>query len=150
MNSEARLDSEEAIIQGFLAPLAAGAPGALGLKDDCAVVAPSAGCELVLKTDAIAAGVHFLPDDPAADIGWKALAVNVSDLAAKGARPIGYLMSLAFPEAPTRAWVSGFCDGLRVAQDAFGCRLTGGDTDQFSNHDFFSHEYTNDFLICST
>ena len=83
------LHSEEAIIQRFLAPLAAGFPGALGLQDDCAVAAPSAGCEFVFKTDAIAEGVHFLSEDPPADIGWKALAVNISDLAAKAATPIG-------------------------------------------------------------
>jgi thiamine-monophosphate kinase len=124
------LKSEESIIQGYLAPLAAGHPGALGLKDDCAVVAPSAGCEFVLKTDAIAEGVHFLADDRPSDIGWKALAVNVSDLAAKGARPVGYLMSLSFPIAPSREWMAEFADGLGEAQSAFGMHLLGGDTDR--------------------
>ena len=128
--SDARLETEEAIIQGFLSPLAAGAPGALGLQDDCAIAAPTPGCEFVLKTDAIASGVHFLPDDPPADIGWKALAVNVSDLAAKGARPVGYLMSLAFPQAPTRDWMTAFARGLGDAQTAFGMHLLGGDTDR--------------------
>jgi thiamine-monophosphate kinase len=127
---EHELRTEESIIQGYLAPLAAGHPGALGLKDDCAVIAPSAGCEFVLKTDAIAEGVHFLADDRAADIGWKALAVNVSDLAAKGARPVGYLMSLAFPVAPSRDWMAGFAAGLEAAQSAFGMHLLGGDTDR--------------------
>jgi thiamine-monophosphate kinase len=126
----APLATEEAIIQGYLAPLAAGAPGAFGLKDDCAVIAPSPGCELVLKTDAIAAGVHFLPDDSPVDIGWKALAVNVSDLAAKGARPLGYLMSLSFPGPPTRDWMAAFASGLAEAQAAFGIHLLGGDTDR--------------------
>ena len=130
MTDEQRLQTEEAIIQGFLAPLAAGAPGAFGLKDDCAVAAPSPGCEFVLKTDAVAAGVHFLATDAPADIGWKALAVNVSDLAAKGAKPVGYLMSLAFPEAPTRVWMAGFAEGLAAAQSAFGMHLLGGDTDR--------------------
>ena len=125
-----RLDTEEAIIQGYLAPLAAGFPGALGLKDDCAVAAPAPGHEFVFKTDAIAEGVHFLPGDPPADIGWKALAVNVSDLAAKGARPVGYLMSLAFPEAPMRTWMAEFARGLAEAQAAFGIHLMGGDTDR--------------------
>lgn len=124
------LETEEAIIQGFLAPLAAGAPGSFGLQDDCATIAPSSGYELVLKTDAIAEGVHFLSDDDPADVGWKALAVNVSDLAAKGARPLGYLMSLAFPAAPTREWMSGFARGLGEAQRAFGMHLLGGDTDR--------------------
>lgn len=130
MSAQPTLQSEEAIIQGFLVALAAGAPGALGLKDDCATAAPSPGCEFVLKTDAIAEGVHFLRSDAAADIGWKALAVNVSDLAAKGAKPVGYLMSLAFPEAPTREWMAGFAAGLGEAQKAFGIHLLGGDTDR--------------------
>jgi thiamine-monophosphate kinase len=125
-----KLTSEESIIQGYLAPLAAGHAGALGLKDDCAVVAPSAGCEFVLKTDAIAESVHFFSDDRPADIGWKALAVNVSDLAAKGARPVGYLMSLSFPAAPTRQWMADFAAGLGEAQSAFGMHLLGGDTDR--------------------
>ena len=115
-----RVASEEALIGEFLAPLAAGYPGAFGLKDDCAVVAPPPGHELVLKTDAIAEGVHFLSDDDPADIGWKALAVNVSDLAAKGAKPLIYLMSLAFPEAPQRDWMARFAAGLAAAQEAFG------------------------------
>ena len=62
-----------------------GDPGAFGLKDDCAVITPAPGTELVLKTDPVAEGVHFLPGDAPQDIAWKALAVNVSDLAAKGA-----------------------------------------------------------------
>lgn len=125
-----QLQSEEAIVQRFLAPLAAGFPGALGLKDDCAVAAPRPGFEFVLKTDAIAEGVHFLPTDAPADIGWKALAVNVSDLAAKGAVPVGYLMSLAFPQAPTAEWMAEFARGLGEAQAAFGIHLMGGDTDR--------------------
>ena len=125
-----RIETEEAIIQQFLAPLAAGFPGAFGLQDDCAVAAPAPGHEFVFKTDAIAADVHFLASDDPRDIGWKALAVNVSDLAAKGARPVGYLMSLAFPEAPTRSWMSGFAQGLAEAQSAFGLQLMGGDTDR--------------------
>lgn len=121
---------EEAIIAEFMVPLAAGFPGAFGLTDDCAVVAPEPGHELVLKTDAIAEGVHFIGDESAADIGWKALAVNVSDLAAKGARPVAYLMSLSFPAAPDRAWLAGFTAGLAEAQAAFGIHLAGGDTDR--------------------
>jgi thiamine-monophosphate kinase len=120
---------EEAII-ALLAPLTNGAPGAFGLQDDCALIAPKPGTELVLKTDPVAEGVHFLPGEAPADIAWKALAVNVSDLAAKGATPVGYLMALSFPEAPTRRWLSAFADGLRVAQTHFGCRLLGGDTDR--------------------
>ena len=84
----------------------------------------------MLKTDPIAEGVHFLRGDAPADIAWKALAVNVSDLAAKGATPLAYLMALSFPEAPARAWMAQFVEGLRAAQDRFGCHLIGGDTDR--------------------
>ena len=120
----------EADIIAMLAPLAEGVPGAFGLMDDCALITPEAGSELVLKTDPVAEGVHFLPDDAPEDIAWKALAVNVSDLAAKAARPIGYLMALSFPEAPSTAWMGRFVAGLRQAQQRFGCALIGGDTDR--------------------
>ena len=95
------LSGEEAII-ALLAPLTEGHAGAFGLKDDCALLTPEPGTELVLKTDPVAEGVHFLPGDAPQDIAWKALAVNVSDLAAKGAAPLGYLMALSFPTPPTR------------------------------------------------
>src|SRR5262245_61061056 len=124
-----QLHGEEEII-ALLAPLAEGAPGAFGLKDDCALLTPERGTELVLKTDPIAEGVHFLPGEAPADIAWKALAVNASDLAAKGAQPVGYLMALSFPEAPSRQWLSAFVAGLEEAQTRFGCRLLGGDTDR--------------------
>jgi len=122
--------SEGELIETYLAPLAAGYPGAFGLGDDCAVAAPRAGHEFVLKTDAIAAGVHFLPDDAPEDIAWKALAVNVSDLTAKAAHPVGYLLSLSFPAAPSHGWMRRFAAGLAEAQAAFGMRLWGGDTDR--------------------
>lgn len=128
-----RIDSEEALIDEFLAPLAAGFPGAFGLADDCAVIAPGAGEELVVTTDAIVAGVHFFADEDPGAIAWKALAVNVSDLIAKGAAPLAYLMTLALPEAPERGWFTAFSDGLRRAQEAFGCTLAGGDTDRTPN-----------------
>lgn len=121
---------EEELIQSLFAPLAAGFPGALGLKDDCACLTPPAGHDLVLTTDAAAAGVHFFPDDAPADIAWKALAANVSDLTAKGARPIAYLMALSFPEPPQRGWAEAFAAGLGAAQDAFSIVLAGGDTDR--------------------
>jgi thiamine-monophosphate kinase len=123
------LHGEEAII-ALLAPLTESDPGAFGLKDDCALLTPEPGTQLVLKTDPVAEGVHFLPGDAPEDIAWKALAVNVSDLAAKGATPVGYLMALSFPEAPSRGWLTAFAAGLRNAQTAFGCHLLGGDTDR--------------------
>lgn len=125
-----RADSEEAIIGGYWAPLAEGFAGAFGLKDDCALIAPPPGCELVATTDAVIAGVHFFPDEDPGAIAWKALAVNVSDLIAKGAEPLAYLMAVAFPEAPERNWLSAFAAGLARAQARFGCRLAGGDTDR--------------------
>jgi thiamine-monophosphate kinase len=124
-----RLCGEEALIR-LLAPLASGAPGAFGLADDCALIGVEPGTQLVLKTDPVAEGVHFFGDDAPEDIGWKALAVNASDLAAKAARPLGYLMALSFPEAPTAAWLKRFAAGLEAAQTAFGCHLLGGDTDR--------------------
>src|SRR5215471_21094284 len=126
---EERVHGEEAIIR-LLAPLARAAPGAFGLEDDCALIASQPGTELVLKTDPVAEGVHFLSDDAPEDIGWKALAVNASDLAAKAAQPLGYLMAVSFPEAPTVGWFKRFAAGLEAAQTAFGCHLLGGDTDR--------------------
>src|SRR6202521_2847203 len=123
------LHGEEAIIR-VLVPLAQGFPGAFGLQDDCALITPAPGTELVLKTDPVAEGVHFLSHDAPEDIAWKALAVNVSDLAAKAARPLGYLMALSFPEAPSATWLSRFAAGLAEAQARFGCHLIGGDTDR--------------------
>ena len=127
--AEQQLTSEAELI-ALLAPLTAGAPGAFGLRDDCAQLSPRPGYDLVLKTDPVRAGVHFFADDAPEDIAWKALAVNVSDLAAKGAEPVAYLMALSFPEVPERAWMTRFAEGLRQAQTAFGCHLIGGDTDR--------------------
>ena len=81
-HQEQRLHGEEALIR-LLAPLTNDAPGAFGLADDCALIAVEPGAQLVLKTDPVAEGVHFFGDDAPEDIGWKALAVNASDLAAK-------------------------------------------------------------------
>lgn len=120
---------EDDLIQSAFAPLASSFAGALGLKDDCAFLTPPDGEDLVLTADAVAAGVHFFPQDDPSDIAWKALAVNVSDLIAKGARPLVYLSVLSFPEKPERAWLDGFSRGLAEAQSAFGLQLAGGDTD---------------------
>lgn len=124
-----RIKDETEIVQIFLAPLAAGMPGAFGLGDDAAVLSHPPGTDLVVSNDPVIAGVHFFPDDEARDIAWKALAVNVSDLVAKGAKPIAYTMALAFPEVPSKSWMTGFARGLDTAQRAFGCGLIGGDTD---------------------
>lgn len=125
-----RIASEADVIATYLAPLAETFPGALGLRDDAAVIVPPAGHDLVVTTDAIAAGVHFLAGDAAGDIGWKALAVNVSDLAAKGAEPLAYQMALSFPDSPTHLWMTQFSQGLAQAQTTFGLVLCGGDSDR--------------------
>ncbi|HRY06780.1 MAG TPA: thiamine-phosphate kinase [Hyphomicrobiaceae bacterium] len=126
-SADQRLHSEAAIIGEFFAPLCEGDEGAGGLSDDCAVLSPSPGTDLVITTDSLIEGVHFFPGDVPA---FKALAVNVSDLIAKGAVPERYLLTIALPEAPTRAFMTRLADGLAQAQRAFSCRLVGGDTDR--------------------
>lgn len=116
------------IIGEIFAPLAAGAPGAWGLKDDAALFHPSAGFETVLTVDAMVAGVHFLPDDPPESIAKKLLRVNLSDLAAKGAVPRGYLLVTAFPPDIDIGWIRRFAEGLAADQARYGVSLWGGDT----------------------
>ena len=118
--------SEAALIARYFAPLAG--PGAEGLRDDAASLTPSAGHDLVLTTDAIVAGIHYFPDDPSASIARKALGVNLSDLAAKGAAPRGFLLTLALPDDWTEDWLARFSEGLREASSAHRCPLLGGDT----------------------
>jgi thiamine-monophosphate kinase len=125
-----KIDSEEAIIGAFFAPLTRGFAGAFDLADDCAALQPEPGTDLIVTTDAVVAGVHVFADEDPGAIAWKALAVNISDLTAKGAAPRAYLMMLSLPEAPERPWLQAFCEGLRAAQEAFGCHLVGGDTDR--------------------
>lgn len=127
--AHARIENETELIQTYLAPLADGMAGAFGLTDDAAFLRPAPGTDLVFSSDPIIAGVHFFADDRPADIAWKALACNASDMAAKGAAPVAYLLTLALPEAPERAWIAAFADSLRAAQSEFGCKLIGGDTD---------------------
>lgn len=126
MNGKVQNESE--LIATYLAPLAG--EGGLGLADDAALIAADGQHDLVVTTDPIVRGVHFFADDAAADIAWKALAVNVSDVVAKGAAPFAYTLALGLPEAPTHAWMRDFACGLEAAQAAFGCRLIGGDTDR--------------------
>ena len=85
------------LIARYFAPLAARFPGAGGLKNDIAVLSLSPGYELIVKTDAVVAGVHFLPDDPPDLVARKALRVNLSDLAAGGGAPLAYQMALCLP-----------------------------------------------------
>jgi thiamine-monophosphate kinase len=120
---------EDRLIARHFKPIATH-PGALGLSDDAAFITPPAGCDLVLKTDAIIGGVHFFSDDAANTVASKALRVNLSDLAAKGARPLGFLLSLALPKVIDDAWLSDFAQGLRGDAVLFSCPLFGGDTDR--------------------
>ena len=118
---------EDKLIERFFKPLATH-PGALALSDDAAYLTPPAGHDLVLTTDMTVAGVHFFPDDPPETIGKKALRVNLSDLAAKGAEPIGALLAVSFPEEIDEGWVANFSRGLGEDCVAFSCPLLGGDT----------------------
>jgi thiamine-monophosphate kinase len=120
------LPAEFALIARHFRPLAG--PGALDLRDDAALLSPPAGRELVLTVDAMIGGVHFLPDDPPDLIGRKLLRVNLSDLAAKGATPLGYLMTVAAPRDTPDDWFAGFAAGLAQDQHEFAIGLLGGDT----------------------
>ncbi len=123
------MSGEDRLIARFFQPIATH-PGALGLSDDAAFIKPPPGCDLVLKTDAIIGGVHFFADDAACDVARKALRVNLSDLAAKGAAPLGFLLSLALPKEIGDDWLTGFAKGLSGDAVLFGCPLFGGDTDR--------------------
>jgi len=118
--------SEDSLISRYFAPLAG--PGGLGLRDDAGIFTPKVGNDVVVTADALAAGIHFFPDDPPASIARKALAVNVSDLAAKGADPTGFLLTLALPEDWTDSWLAKFAQGLGQAARDWDCPLLGGDT----------------------
>ncbi len=116
------------LIAEYFAPLAEAMPGALGLVDDAAVFEPPEGCQIVTTVDAIVEGVHFRGNEPAGLIAKKLLRVNLSDLAAMGAKPFGYLLTLALPEAVDDAWLEGFASGLADDQTEFDIGLLGGDT----------------------
>jgi thiamine-monophosphate kinase len=126
--AEADRRGEDDLIARHFAPLSQNFPGALGLRDDAAIVTPPDGSDLVVTTDTLIAGVHFLAHDAPADIAFKSLAVNVSDLAAKAARPLAYSLALALSAGWREAWLAGFAEGLREAQAEFGIDLCGGDT----------------------
>jgi thiamine-monophosphate kinase len=117
--------AEDSLIARYFRPLAAD-PGAFNLGDDAAVLKADGG-DIVVTTDAIVEGVHFLPDDPPDTIAQKALRVNLSDLAAKGAIPAGFVLTLALRTADD-AWLTAFARGLGEDAGLFGCPLLGGDT----------------------
>jgi len=113
-------------IATYLAPLAG--PGGLGLIDDAALLSPSPDKDLVLTKDTMVEGVHFPQGHYGRNTAEKLLRVNLSDLAAKGARPIGYMLSIAWPRGIDTAFYAGFASGLRDVQDAYDFKLLGGDT----------------------
>ena len=102
---------------------------ALGVGDDCALLDIAAGMQLAVSSDMLVEGRHFLTDVNPHALGHKALAVNLSDLAACGARPLAFTLALALPQID-EAWLQGFSDGLWALADAHGCELVGGDTTQ--------------------
>ena len=116
---------EDSLIARYFRPLATH-PGAFRLDDDAAVLQPD-GNDIVVTTDAIVEGVHFLPDDPPDTIARKALRANLSDLAAKGAVPAGFVLTLALRNAD-EAWLKPFAAALGEDATQFGCPLLGGDT----------------------
>ena len=119
------MTAEDSLIARYFKPLATD-PGAFDLTDDAAILKSSAD-ELVVTTDAIVEGVHFLANDPPDTIARKALRVNLSDLGAKGATPAGFVLTLAL-RAPDDAWLTAFARGLGEDAAQFGCPLLGGDT----------------------
>jgi len=123
------ISAEDKLIARFFQPIATH-PGALGLADDAAYLTPPSDCDLVLKTDAIIGGVHFFAEDAAHTVACKALRVNLSDLAAKGAAPLGFLLSLALPKEIGDNWLVNFAEGLRSDSVLYACPLFGGDTDR--------------------
>lgn len=100
---------------------------ALGIGDDCALLSPAAGMQLAVSSDMLVEGRHFLSTVDPSKLGHKALAVNLSDLAACGAKPLAFTLALAMPRAE-EAWLEPFSRGLLALADAHGCELVGGDT----------------------
>jgi thiamine-monophosphate kinase len=118
------------LIHRYFAPLAGEA--GLGLRDDAALLTPPNGKQLVITQDAMTAGIHFFANDPADKIAQKLLRVNLSDLAAKGAEPLGYLVSLLMPADTPETWVASFAAGLARDQQQYNIQLMGGDTSRIN------------------
>jgi thiamine-monophosphate kinase len=125
MTNTPEISAEDSLIARYFKPLASD-PGAFGLVDDAAVLS-SSGDDVVVTTDAVVEGVHYLATDPPDTIARKALRVNLSDLAAKGAAPAGFVLTLALRRKED-SWLRPFADALGEDATAFGCPLLGGDT----------------------
>jgi len=119
---------EFGLIAELFAPLAQGHGGAFSLTDDCALFPGPAGRQWAVTKDALVAGVHFLPDDPPDLIARKLVRVNLSDLAAMGAKPCFLLLAICLPKQTTSDWLHGFTAGLKADAAEFGFALIGGDT----------------------
>ena len=128
MPGKVKPSAEERLIARHFVPVATH-PGAFGLADDAAAITPPPGCDLVLTTDGVISGVHVFADDPPDLIARKALRMNLSDLAAKGATPLGFLLALSLPANTKSSWIAAFARGLREDAKRYGCPLLGGDTD---------------------
>lgn len=116
------------LIARYFAPLSRAFPGAAGLADDTATLAIGPGMEAVVTLDTMIAGIHFLPGDPPDLVARKLIRVNLSDLAAAGARPLVYFLATSFAPDIDESWVAGFARGLEADQALFDIALGGGDT----------------------
>ncbi|MGB7479653.1 MAG: AIR synthase related protein, partial [Burkholderiaceae bacterium] len=121
------LSEFELIERYFTRPTAPAGAVALSIGDDCALLTPGSGMALAVSTDMLVEGRHFLPDADPHALGHKSLAVNLSDLAAMGARPLAFTLALALPAARAE-WLAPFSTGLLALADLHGCALVGGDT----------------------
>jgi thiamine-monophosphate kinase len=115
-------------IDRYFRPLARATPGALGLADDAALLDPGEGRDLVVTTDAMVETVHYLADEDPMRVAQKLLRSNLSDLAAKGAAPLAYTLTLALPAQPDEGWIERFVEGLAADQARYGIGLLGGDS----------------------
>lgn len=121
------LSEFDLIAQYFTRPQREGGQVALGVGDDCALLVPSPGMQIAISTDMLVEGRHFFPGADPCKLGHKSLAVNLSDLAAMGARPLAFTLALALPEANAN-WLAPFSEGLLALADRHDCALIGGDT----------------------
>jgi len=128
MSAPGKNSGEFGIIEKYFAPLSKNIETAFGLTDDAALLDIPAGQQLVLTKDALIAQTHFFADDPADLVARKLLRTNLSDLAAMGAKPLGYLLATAWNEGIDEDYIRSFAEGLRQDQEEFGITLLGGDT----------------------
>lgn len=121
------LSEFDLIARYFTRPPRHDSRAALGIGDDCALLTPAPGTQLAISTDMLVEGRHFFPNANPLKLGHKCLAVNLSDLAAMGAKPVAFTLALSLPEAKPE-WLAAFSEGLFKLADEHGCELIGGDT----------------------